>query len=429
MNKKLKILAVSTLITATVFSTGCSVLFNKPPATDTEPPKIETPDTSAEEDKKVQEFMTEYFGALFGQNVESYKNNLLTGEIPANIKNYIAERTIKEGDKNPEVGIHFPRFVEVNGMTMLNYEILKDANNNPVIESDFIGKNGDAYLYYVRVGLKAKGLPNSLFHKYYVLNNETNVYEKIKENGVDKVVPEEDYDYIKVTAKYDVEVVKEGDGYKVLTQKEADFKSPLSKRISKLNNEFIEKRQYLDENIPEEKQQLDNEKALLEQFFKNLLALDRERMALLRAKWYEGYTGFMEFLSGLGINKVNDKEILFTDANYTQKFNIMSFPLQVNMERIESIDNIKIIQHPGYTQKNKMYFVIFDASVVKANGMIGDKVVYKYDYTVSMKNKDNKLMIDEIKLNEFYQKKDTKQSEKKDEKKEEKRKEDTIDLM
>jgi len=32
---------------------------------------------------------------------------------------------------------------------MLNYEILKDANNNPVIESDFIGKNGDAYLYYV----------------------------------------------------------------------------------------------------------------------------------------------------------------------------------------------------------------------------------------------------------------------------------------
>jgi len=31
-------------------------------------------------------------------------------------------------------------------------------------------------------------------------------------------------------------------------------------------------------------------------------------MALLRAKWYEGYTGFMEFLSGLGINKVNDKE-------------------------------------------------------------------------------------------------------------------------
>jgi len=158
---------------------------------------------------------------------------------------------------------------------------------------------------------------------------------------VDKVVPEEDYDYIKVTAKYDVEVVKEGDGYKVLTQKEADFKSPLSKRISKLNNEFIEKRQYLDENIPEEKQQLDNEKALLEQFFKNLLALDRERMALLRAKWYEGYTGFMEFLSGLGINKVNDKEILFTDANYTQKFNIMSFPLQVNMERIESMIILK----------------------------------------------------------------------------------------
>jgi len=120
---------------------------------------------------------------------------------------------------------------------------------------------------------------------------------------VDKVVPEEDYDYIKVTAKYDVEVVKEGDGYKVLTQRKLISNHRFQKRISKLNNEFIEKRQYLDENIPEEKQQLDNEKALLEQFFKNLLALDRERMALLRAKWYEGYTGFMEFLSGLGITR------------------------------------------------------------------------------------------------------------------------------
>ncbi|HOM01412.1 MAG TPA: hypothetical protein PLH43_01110 [Acetivibrio sp.] len=403
MNKNLKIFAVSTLITATIFTTGCSVLFNKPPATEPEPPKIETPDTSAEEDKRVQEFMTEYFGALFGQTVESYKNNLLTGEIPSSIKGYIAERTIKEGDKNPEISIHLPRVVEINGMSLLNYEILKDAENKTVIESNFIGKNGDAYLYYVKVGLKAKGLPNSLFYNYYALNNETNVYEKIKENGTDKVVPEEDYDYIKVTAKYDVEVVKDGDGYKVLTQREADYKSPLSKRISKLNNDFMEKRPYLDENIPEQKQQLDNEKALLEQFFNNLLVLDKERMTLLKAEWQKGYTEFMEFLTQLGISKVNGNEILFTDATYTEKFNIMSFPLQVNMERLESIENINIVQHPAYTEKNKIYFISFDASIAKANGMVGSKTVYKYDYTVSLKNKNNKLMIDGIKLNEFYQ--------------------------
>ncbi|GAE88028.1 hypothetical protein [Acetivibrio straminisolvens] len=427
MNKKLKIFTVSTLIAATIFSTGCSVLFNKPPATDSEPPKIETPDTSAEEDKKVQEFMTEYFGALFGQTVESYKNSLLTGEIPASIIGYIAQRTVSEGNKNPEIGIHIPRIVEVNGMSILNYEILKDANDKPIVESTFIGKNGDAYLYYVKVGLKAKGLPNSLFNKYYVLNTENNTYEKIKENGVEKTVPNEDYDYIKVTAKYDVEVVKDGDGYKVLTQREADFKSPLSKRISKLNNEFMEKRPYLDVSIPEQKQQFDNEKALLEQFFNNLLKLDKERMALLRAEWYKGYDGFIQFLNKLELNKVNGSEILFTDANYTQKFNIASFPLQVNMERIESINNIKVTQHPGYTEKNKIYFVSFDAAVVKANGMIGNNVVYKYDYTVTLKNKDNKLMIDGIKLHEFYKADDAKSKEKADEKKEEK-KDDSIDL-
>jgi len=60
--------------------------------------------------------------------------------------------------------------------------------------------------------------------------------------------------------------------------------------------------------------------------------------------------------------------------------------------------------------------------VVKANGMIGDKVVYKYDYTVSMKNKDNKLMIDEIKLNEFYQKKIQSKVKRKTKRKKKKRK-------
>lgn len=410
MNKKLKLLTVCTLITLMISSTGCSILFKKPPETEPEPKKIETPDTNPEEDKKAQEFVEVYFGALFSESVESYTKNLLEGEIPKSIYDHIAQRTINEGNKNPEIGIHLPRMVEINGLTILDYEILKDAEGKPVIESAFIGKNNETFLYFVKVGLKAKGLPNHLFNEYYELNEETNIYEKIEEeesgNQADEEAEnqllEEDYDYIKVTAKYDVEVIKEDNNYKVVTQKETDYKSPLRNRIVKLNNEFMEKLPYLDMNNADEKQIYENEKALLEQFFKNLLTLDKERMSLLRSTWYKGYMDFMDLMTKLEINKVNGSEILFSDASYTEKFNISSFPIQVNMEYVKEFKVLKVVQHPGYTKNNKMYFVWFEAPVVKANGMVGSETMYKYDYTVTLKVVDDNLMIDGMMLNEYY---------------------------
>lgn len=402
MNKKLKLLALSTLIALTITSTGCSILFKEPTA-EPEPKKIETPDTNPEEDKKAQKFLEDYFAALYSQPIEKYSENVTKGIIPQNILDFIAKRTIDEGNNNSEIGIHLPRMVEINGLTITSYEIL-NANDKLSIESSFIGKKDESYLYFVKIGFKAKGLPNSIFNQYYQQNKDTRLYERIKENGVDKPINEADYDYIKVQAKYDVEIVKDGDAYKVLTEKEANNKPGLHNRLFKLNNEFMERLPYLDMNIASEKKVYDEEKAVIEGFFNNLLKLDRERMILLRPKWDAGYADFMDFISMLGINKLNDSEILFVDDSYKSKFSIDSFPLQINMEKVKSFNSINVIVHPGYSNKNKFYFVSIEAPVTKVNGMIGDEEVYMYDYFVSLKVDNEKLKIDNIKLNEYYRK-------------------------
>lgn len=74
------------------------------------------------------------------------------------------------------------------------------------------------------------------------------------------------------------------------------------------------------------------------------------------------------------------------------------------MEKINKIENIEVKIHPGYSSKNKRYFVSFDASIVKSNGMVGVEEVYHYDYYVTLVNSNETIMVDSIKLNEYYKK-------------------------
>ncbi|NLD47631.1 MAG: hypothetical protein GX660_10595, partial [Clostridiaceae bacterium] len=120
--------------------------------------------------------------------------------------------------------------------------------------------------------------------------------------------------------------------------------------------------------------------------------------------WQKGLQDFVGFINKAGITKVNETEILFMDDSYKNKFNIDHFPIQINMDRINSLSNISVIEHPGYSFKNKIYFVKFDASVIKSNGMIEDEEVYAYDYLVTLKKENQTLKVDSIKLNEYYKK-------------------------
>ncbi|WP_040428683.1 hypothetical protein, partial [Acetivibrio cellulolyticus] len=401
MNKKLKLFAIITMLTVTVSSTGCSMLFKKDEKPPEQPKKVETPDTSVEEDKKVLEILNKYYESVYSVPFDSYAQNVVTGNIPETLKPFIAKRTIDEGNGNPEIGIHLPRVVEINGLSIVGYEILKDKDNKAVINSGFIGKTGENFLYFVQLGLKAKALENSLFDQYYVQNPVTRLYDKI----AGKAATGDLFENIKIEVKYDVEVAQENGQYKIVTAKEANYKPGLKNRLFKMNNEFMTRKAYLDLNIEADKKVFDSEKAVIEGFFNNLTKLDKERMILLKSKWEAGNTQFTDFLNTIGAMKVNEKDaLLLNPQDYKVKINYSAFPLQVNMEKINKLNNIKVQEHPGYSSKNKRYFVSFDASLLKSNGMVGAEEVYYYDYFVTLKNVNDNLYIDSIKINEFYKK-------------------------
>lgn len=396
MNRKFKFIAIISMITIMISSSGCSILFKKQEPIPEENNKIETPETSVEEDKKVLEMLSKYFEEIYNQPIETYNQNVATGNPPEKIKQFIAKRTLDEGSGNPEIGIHLPRVVEINGLTMVDYEILRDSSDKPIIESGFIGKTGENFLYFVKLNLKAKALENALFDMYYTRNSHTKIYEKTSEPNGDL------YEYIKVQAKYDVEVTRQDGEYKIVTVKEANYKPGVENRLFKLNNEFLTKLNYLDEKVEEEKKVLEAEKALIEGFFNNLIKLDKERMILLKSKWQAGSNEFIDFLKLVDAFKVNDKDSMYIDQNYIKNFNYDALPLQINMEKINSLKNMEIIEHPGYTSKKKRYLVSFDASVLQSNGMVGEEQTYHYDYYVTLKVANDNLYVESIKLNEYY---------------------------
>ena len=153
------------------------------------------------------------------------------------------------------------------------------------------------FVYYVKVDLKAKGLTESDFNKYYVRDPMTRMYSLASDEDGDEVeIEEEDYDYIKVRARYDVEVIKEGSDYKILTQREANYKPGVTNRTFILNHDFLTRIPYLSEDIDDEKKIYDDEKALIELYFNNLQTVDKERMNLIRAKWDVDYLEFIDIM-------------------------------------------------------------------------------------------------------------------------------------
>lgn len=453
MNKKLKLLTVSTLLVVTMSGVGCS-LFDKEPEELEPVPRIESPETSIEEDNAAQNFIKNYFGDLFSKSAEEYSQNFIEGSIPNdpndpnNLGKHIAARTLEEGDGNPEIGIHFPRFVEFGGLTMIDYKMMANDTGVPMVDAAYIGKTGDSFLYYVKVDVKATGMPINLFYKYYEQDENTMIFRQKTEFGeddnidddtkkqlmdrkelLDKLVAEKDYsernnlrlkireieeklnfDEIKVQLKYDVEIIKENNAYKVLTQKEVAYKPSFKNRRFLLNNEFVDRLPYLDVNIQAENNIYQQEQKLIQDFFNDLLKLDRERMSLLRNEWDIGVDRFGRFLETVGIN-VNS--YILEEETYKERFSILAFPLQVGMLRLIEYENLNITVHPGYSKNNKVYFVkanaigesatgIIASETLKSSGVIEGENMYRYDYVVRLDyNNDGNLAISSIKLDEY----------------------------
>lgn len=359
-------------------------------------------------DKSAKELMSDFFAILFtAPSVDKYTENTRTGQIPDSIIGYISEQTVKEGNGNPEIGIHLPRYISINGMTIIGYDIVRLGEDAiPDITFGYVGKNGDNLLYFCKIIARVKAVPDDIFLECYELQEDYTYKSK-------KTVTPDDIDGMRVEIRYDVELENIDGGLKILRAVETNSKPGLKNRLFILNNDSITRLLYLDTsrtadgstyNNPADGEIYDREKAVIVNFLENLVKLDRERMNLLSHKWTQGLNEVKDYWDSLGISKVKDGEaqIIILTEEYKQSFPYESLPLRFDMERLKEVKNFVVTPHPAYSDKIKRYFVDFDAAVQKTNGITDEDYQYHFDYVVNLSDESGKPVIQNIKLNEYY---------------------------
>jgi hypothetical protein len=403
MKRNIRLVLISVIASILIFCSGCSLPSflgggdENINAVDENNVTIENSSVT----KKVKTLVSDYFKKAFSQSVEKYNN---TAVIPEDLKTFISKRTITEGANNPEVGIHLPRYIELNGMIVVEYQLI-DALKDKGIETTFIGKSDDDLLYYTKIQLMVKCLPDSDFYAAYKQNPTTRLYEKQATN-----IDENKYDYFRIVSSFDVTVVKEGSNYKIQRVMESSTRPGFQNRVLILNNDFVERFPYI--NIDkgsdgkeylnrEDGKRYEAESKLIEKFFANFKVVDNERMNLLKSKWFlsqKDFTDYVKDILKLNIDK-DKKEIMEINDKYKTNYNIESFPLKANMGKILKISNFQIIPHPAYTKKQSRYIVKFEANVEMMNGIIGQQTKYKYDYFVVLNNDVKSPKISSMSLN------------------------------
>lgn len=371
---------------------------------------------SVEDDQRVKSLINDYFSSLYAQPVESYLSDSLTGKIPPNIKDFIAKSTIATAEGNPEIGLHLPRYLEMNGLVAIGYTVNekteKDARETLLIDSGFAGnRNGSSY-YYVKIDLTAKCVNKQNFNLLYSFNGQTKLWQK-KDN---QPVSEGILDYVRMEARYDVEARKDDGTYKLVTVKEANTRNTVENRLLTYNNDFVARLPYLNISkkedgkayVNENDQKIyEEEKAVILSFFKSLSkSFNSESMKLLYTKWQAGTQDFKGFLALVG-QPADDNTKKLADymdikEDYRTRFDYDSFPLQPGMERLqEEFSGMEIVPHPGYTKKQKVYAVTFNAPLVTAVGGIeGKEGKCGYSYIVNLTRTNEVVKVSGIKLYE-----------------------------
>jgi len=399
------------LVLFLIISAGCGLVETTAAYASDNPDSVQsTRETvDSKDDETIKKVILDYFTALYTDaEVDEYNEYSRTGIIPNKIRGFIADKTLAEGDGNPEVGIHLPRYISINGMTIIGYDIIDIPDDggaqNAGVASGFISKSGDSFLYFAKVYAKAKVIPDEVFSKSY-RKEEDNTYTKVRD------IKPDDTDAVKVEIRYDVELAKSDAGFSILRAIESNIKAGRKNRLFILNDDNITRLPYLDlEKMadgayknPVDGEIYEAEKAVIVEFFQKFTLLDRERMNLLSYRWEQGYTEAKDFLENLGVTSGEGQaKLIELNVNYNENYPFESFPLRNNMETIKEINNFAVTPHPAYSEKIKWYFINFDASVQRTNGITDEYFTYRYDYLVSLSEMENSLIIEKIKLNEYY---------------------------
>lgn len=422
----LKIALISCVVF--VFS-GCDILDKLMGKTTTTKQGAQTPISSSEEDEKAKNLIKDFYAKIYAEPIDvSYKNNV-EGNVLDKVAGNISKDTITSKEKTPELPIHYPRFVEINGMTIVGYEVLK-KDKNPEINARYYedksentaqpndkqpndkqdkkddkdGEKKGYYAYYVDVNLLATVVKNEEFNTYFRYNNQTKLIDKLMD------IPKDKADTIKIKARYDVLLQRSVSGeYKIESAIEATAKQNFY-RLNKINNDFITRLTYFNVEDPKDKKEYDAETSLLNDYFRKvMLNTDKEKYSILTNKWNSSPEEFSAYLETLKLLK-NDKgqeylNNLLDKATYKNRFDLKAFPIKPGIEKVKSCE-ITINEHPSFTEKQRNYRVLVLANVDKNEGKISSDSQYIYEITASVTTVGDKLAINSFKLNQFNMKRE-----------------------
>jgi len=373
---------------------------------------------TAEEDEKIKNLICDYYARLYSEPVESYNSYVASGTIPEKIREIIAEDTINFSEGNRKIGIHLPRYVSLNGVTAIEYEIARISGSEgetvPDIEADCVQAAGGNVHYFVKVNLRTKCIPDSEFNAVFKRANESPVYTKAEGRNVNENLT----DYMRIEAKYDVVVKKIDGNYKIVEAKELGSIPGLENRMHVSNNGFVSRKpliniakdqkggNYLNEN---DCKQYENESYTIKNFFETLKkCLDSSKMDLFYSSWEKGAEQFKGFINKLDMYMESDtgklSELMSIDGTYKSDFDYSDFILKAGMKEFAGeFENFSVQPHPAYTQRRKLYIVTFDVPVQKVNSpMEGKNSKYRYDYFITLTDKDGEIKIKKIELNECF---------------------------
>jgi hypothetical protein len=369
-------------------------------STPTDPSENYMIDAQVEQDSKklIEDFFVEIYKIPMD---EAYRSNVYY-EIPESIEKFVAKSVLTEEVGKPELPIHYPRYLDIQGLSIYNYEVLTDENG-PRVNSRFYEQkhSGSSYAFLTEVELKADVLSDADFNAYFSFNPDTGLYTQNQE------IPQEKQDYIKIKARFDVWVEEDEGGMRVSRALEATS-SVNALRLNRLNNEFIERLPFYDLLTLGENLEYQKEVGLLNEFFEKLFSrVNRVTSNNLAFEWDRNGVEFFDYMDQLGFmrRESGSGNPFFTDllGDHKKIFHKDGLPIKPGMEKVHSI-SVSIKQHPGFRNLERVYRIHIEAFVETLAGGLTGVRPYIYEYEAKVSNQGEEVNIDYIRLNSYQYK-------------------------
>jgi hypothetical protein len=358
---------------------------------------------SLAQDTSAKELIRNFYTQMFLIPMDEAKRNNQFKAVSEAISPMLSSDVLNEKVGTVGFPIHYPRFLEINGLILYDYELIQ-KDEEPKMEIKFYEKKqgGTGYAFLVEAYLKAYVVQKEKFNSTF-----GQTLQNIEQTSMD-LLPEDQKDFIRIKAKYDV-LVNFTDGDPKIEMAMEASANPYFMNATwasqLLNNDFVERLPFHELETLEDNEAYQNEVALVTEFMDALFSkLDRTTSQILAFDWDIGALEFKSLLERYNLlNRENGEEFfsnLFETDAYKTKFSKEAFPMKAGMERMSQWD-FDIKQNPGYRNRYRIYRVKVNALVETSSGNLTGDSSYTYEYLIALDQKDNRIYVDSVSLNTF----------------------------